>query len=394
MNVDLIMSGAMAVVLLGFGALVRAGQRGLTPQAPAAIKEPERWPRVAWIVPVTGAPPGLGERLATLLSQDYPHYQMIFAVRDLEDAATPGLARFIRKHPRARLVLAGPARTCGQKNANLLAGVKLAGEAPEILVFSDANQMAPPHFLRRLVAPLARGKAEVASGYHHLIPADHRLATLGRAVTVLTLYLTKTIPRLNQPWGGATAIRRDTFYGLEVPRLWGETVVDDVSLAARLVRAGTPVALSPGAALATPAAGETLKSWQSWLFRQWLYLKYYLPGSWLAAGLFLYLTAALTLLAALRVVLTPLSGASFQTILAWLFLAGLTALALSLRPLHPAPGPPARWLLASGMALGMAVWVHLRTCLTHRLAWRDRNYDMDWRGRVRSVANAGKMNRK
>jgi ceramide glucosyltransferase len=378
----------MALVLLAFFGLVRVGSRVLGPEARGQEQDPpERWPRLALIVPVAGAPPGLARRLDVLLNQDYPDYQVIFATRDLEDPATRVISSLIWGRTRARLVVAGPARTCGQKNQNLLAGVRLAGKAPEILAFCDSNQEAPTDFLRKLVAPVARGECVVTSGYHHIIPGDNRLATWGRAVSVLTLYLTKPLPWLNQPWGGATAILRETFASLGVTHLWAETVVDDVSLAARLIRAHIPVSLSRGAALATPVAGETLTSWESWLFRQWIYLKYYLSGSWLAAGVLLYLLTFFTLLSFLQLILAFWGwGTPVTIILSLAFLAGLTSLALSLRRLHPCPTPSwPLWLAASLASLGLASWVHLKTCLTQKISWRGKVYQVDWRGRVSSI---------
>ena len=74
----------MAAVLLAFFGLVRAGSRVLAPEARRyEPDQPERWPRLALIVPVAGAPPGLAQRLTALLHQDYPDYQVIFATRDL-----------------------------------------------------------------------------------------------------------------------------------------------------------------------------------------------------------------------------------------------------------------------------------------------------------------------
>jgi ceramide glucosyltransferase len=356
----------MALVLLAFFGLVRAGSRVLGPEARGQEQDPpERWPRLALIVPVAGAPPGLARRLDVLLNQDYPDYQVIFATRDLEDPATRVISSLIWGRTRARLVVAGPARTCGQKNQNLLAGVRLAGKAPEILAFCDSNQEAPPDFLRKLVAPVARGECVVTSGYHHIIPGDNRLATWGRAVSVL----------------------RETFASLGVTHLWAETVVDDVSLAARLIRAHIPVGLSRGAALATPVAGETLTSWESWLFRQWIYLKYYLSGSWLAAGVLLYLLTFFTLLSFLQLILAFWGwGTPVTIILSLAFLAGLTSLALSLRRLHPCPTPSwPLWLAASLASLGLASWVHLKTCLTQKISWRGKVYQVDWRGRVSSI---------
>ena len=381
---EVFLLAGMALVLLAFAGLVRAGSRVLGPEALGQEPEaPARWPRLALIVPVAGAPPGLARRLAALLRQDYPDYEVIFTTRDLEDPATQAIAALIWGKSRARLVVAGPARGCGQKNQNLLAGVRLAGETPEILAFCDSNQEAPPDFLRKLAAPVALGDGVVTSGYHQAIPGDRGLATWGRAVTVLSLYLTKAVPWLNQPWGGATAILRETFESLNVAHLWAETVVDDVSLAARLIKARIPVCLSRGADLATPVAGETLRSWESWLFRQWIYLKYYLPGSWLAAGVLMYLLTGFTLISLVQLLLIPWGwGAPGLILPSLVFLVALTALALALRRLHPCPSPWPLWLAAFLASAGMASWVHFKTCLTQKISWRGTAYQVDWRGRV------------
>jgi ceramide glucosyltransferase len=239
---------------------------------------------------------------------------VVFSTRDAQDPVTAVILSLIHRYSRVRHVVSGPARSCGQKNHNLLVAWNLVGQTPEILVFGDSNQEAHPDWLQELVGPVVRGEVEVTSGYQQIIAADSGIAVLGRAVSVLILYLTKGFRRLNQPWGGATAIRRRLFEDLEVARLWGENVVDDVSLAARLVQAGLPVALSPGACLYTPLGSATLADWRDWLTRQWLYLKFYLPATWLAGGLVVHLLLLLVLVAGMRLLLAPLgltSGGQF-----------------------------------------------------------------------------------
>ena len=237
---------AMALVLLALAVLIFVGGRPLRPGARVEVGQiTGPWPKVSVLVPVTGAAAGLATRLAQLLSQDYPDYQVVFATRDAADPATAIIRSLLPKFSGARHVVAGPARGCGQKNQNLLAAVQLVGRTPEILVFCDSNQEAEASWLKELVAPMVAGRGEVTSGYHHIIAAEPGGAALGRAISVLILYLTKGFRRLNQPWGGATAIRRSLFENLDVARLWAENIVDDVSLAARLVRAGIPVVLSP-----------------------------------------------------------------------------------------------------------------------------------------------------
>jgi hypothetical protein len=73
-------------------------------------------------------------------------------------------------------------------------------------------------------------------------------------------------------------------------------------------------------------------------------------------------------------------------ILSLAFLIALISLAMALRRLHPAPKPPRPfWLAAFLASLGLASWVHLRTCLTQKIAWRGKVYQVDWRGRVSTI---------
>jgi len=373
--------GSMAVVLLLLSGLLLLGGRALGPkQTDIAATEPASWPAAALIVPVAGAAADLAANLGSLLTQDYPDYQVILATRDLADPATPVIAALIPAYPRARLVVSGPATSCGQKNHNLLAGLKAAGEAPEILVFCDATRQAPSDWLKGLILPIVQGQEEVVSGYHQVLPPDQRLAAWGRAITVLFLYLTKGISWLNQTWGGGTAITRRAFESLQVARLWAHNVVDDVSLAALLQEKGLRVGLAAGGSLTTRIKNENLRTWQDWLIRQWIYLKFCQPGAWLAVGLLFYLLAGLVFLSALML-LAPLLG--FTLLSPWpgaVFLAALTGLGIFLKTLHPRPPSLVIWLPAFYAAIFMAAWCHL-------LNWGER--EIHWRGITYRVGRKG-----
>ncbi len=222
-------SGLMILTLLVFGGLCRLGRRYIRRgEAPSYRPSAGPWPRVAVIIPVAGVYPGLKENLRSRLTQDYPQYQVIFATRSEDDPATGVIKALLPDFPQARLVVTGPASGCGQKNHNLLVGLKAVEPEVEILVFGDANQGAPSHWLQALVQPLVLGGAVVSTSFHHIIPQDNCLATLGRSFVVFMIYLGKSISSWDQPWGGSTAIRREVFQGLEVGQLWSRTVVDDV----------------------------------------------------------------------------------------------------------------------------------------------------------------------
>ena len=121
---------AMALVLLALAFLIFAGGRRLRPGAAAEVSRLTEWPRLAVLVPVTGAAAGLAGRLEALLSQDYPSYQVVFTTRDALDPATSVILSLITRHSRARHVVAGPARSCGQKNHNLLAAAEIGRPGP------------------------------------------------------------------------------------------------------------------------------------------------------------------------------------------------------------------------------------------------------------------------
>jgi ceramide glucosyltransferase len=383
---------AMALELLLLLALCRWSREHVRRSFPGRVPEAPRggpeapFPRAAVIVPLTGQAQEMPECLQSLLHQDYPDFETVLVTRDAEDPATALVRSLLPGARRARHVISGPAVSCSQKNHNLLAGMAVLNDAAQILVFCDSNHLAPPHFLRDLIRPLAQGDAVLTSGFHRIRARDGRLATLGMVQTVLALHLLQGIPPVSQPWGGATAIVRSVFTELGVSRLWAQTVVDDVSLAAHLGRRGIRVKPVAAACLTTVLSGQSLAGWTAWLTRQWQYLKYLLPGTWLAAAP-----------AALLLVVPPLAAAAacLGWVLGWVpgrdalvgagFLTLLSGVGARFRTLVPDKIPLGPWLRAFYATLGVAGLSYLRTWLTHTISWRGISYRVTWGGKVRAI---------
>jgi ceramide glucosyltransferase len=344
------------------------------------------YPKVALIVPLTGNSPNMRPALESLLQQDYLNYEPILVTRDLEDPATALVRQVLSRHPRSRHIVSGPASHCCQKNHNILAGLEALDDAVEILVFCDSTHVARPTFLKELIHPLVTGAAVMTSGFHRIIPGDARVATLGTLQTVLTLHLLQGFPRIAMPWGGATAIRRSAFRDFGVDRVWRGTVLDDLPLGRHLLKAGIRVVFVPTAILNTDWAGQTRRDWETWLTRQLLYLKYCLPGAWLAAAPAAWVLAAPILMA------TILAGGGLTglvapplTLVSLGFLLALTAIGAWGRTLVPQRLPLGPWILGFYAAIFMAVWCYLRTWRIRTLAWRGITYRVAWGGRVREI---------
>lgn len=126
-----------SIILIIMGAIVRIKlkRQDLYKQdGKNAAAGPEKWPCVALIIPATGSDPALPSCIASLINQDYPGgYQMVFVTRDQYDPAAAIISKQIQVVPNARHIVSGKATTCGQKNHNLLAGIKEVGDGPEIL---------------------------------------------------------------------------------------------------------------------------------------------------------------------------------------------------------------------------------------------------------------------
>jgi len=354
---------------------------------PAAAYGPwPAYPRVGLIVPMTGNSPEMEIALESLLTQSYPNYETVLVTRDPEDPATPLVRRLLSRHPHTRHIVSGPAAGCSQKNHNLLAGIGALNDAVDILVFCDSSHRAPPTFLRDLIHPLVTGAAVLTSGFHRIVPGDARVATLGRLQTVLTLHLLHGFAFIALPWGGATAVLRSVFQDSGVPGVLRSNVLDDFPLGLRFLKCGIRTAPVATAILNTDLAGQTLSGWRAWTTRQLLYLKYIMPGTWLAAALVVWVLVAPILLAALAA-LGGIMGlvAPPLTLVSLGFLLVLSGIGAWCRTLVPQKVPLGPWLLAFYANIFMAGWCYLQTWRTDTIAWRGISYRVTWGGRVRDI---------
>lgn len=342
---------------------------------------------VSVIVPVTGISPALRTNLISLIEQNYPFYDVIFVVRNKYDPAADVVNQLSKKYQQARRIYAGDTLTCSQKNHNLLAGVKEAGDKTDILVFCDSGHLAHPTWLATLLAPLfAKPSCMVASGYHQIFPQKYCLASLGRATCVLALNLVRQLPTLGQPWGGATAIRKELFEELSVAKTWQENVIDDVSLARILQDAKIPVAISTLADLETHLVDVSYRGWISWLTRQWIYLKFIYPGLWFITGLgaiFATILINVSIINCFFAIFLPVPAQVFQLSFFCFIFFSLCSMLLRLK--HPKPGPLFLWLPSSLMGLTMGGWCHILTWLPNTIVWANIVYHVGKKGKVLKI---------
>ncbi len=274
----------MVWILIILAALLAAlslrgeGERARYWRERAGARRGGEWPRATVIVPVKGEEEGLRENLASLARLDYPDYELIVVSRRAEDVprgVTP---------ERARLIHAGEGDgETGGKIVNLLAAVRAARKESEVFAFADSDGRVPVGWLRALAAALDEEHVGAATGYRWHLPHPVDLPSLLRSVWNAVIVDGMGPP--GEPrfcWGGAMAVRRDTFERLNIPGWWRGAVSDDYRLSEAVRRAGMRIRFAPGAMVATLDHTEGME-FLGWITRQMRITRFYAPGLWGAA---------------------------------------------------------------------------------------------------------------
>lgn len=352
--------------------------------------QPEDAPSVAVILPVRGIAsemPELESNLAPVLGQDYPRYQVIFAVGEETDPAMPVLQKLCAAYPHARTVVAGTSDRRSQKICNQLRALEAAGRAPEVLVFLDSDARPAPWVLRRLVAALDEPGVGAATGYRWYTPAP----TAGWASWLRAAWNGAGIPLMCEPrysyaWGGAMAIRRDVFEACGVAEYWSLALSDDLGLSHVVRQAGYTIRQVPDCAVRSPedlSLGQVME----WTRRQTLICRVYHPVMWRDLLLGELLTHGLQLAALIAMALALAWGqwsAGLVAGVAVLVIAAgqmafQTASVRTVRIVAPeliAPGAIWRMACLAPMVNLLTLWVSLSSACSRRMTWRGITYDL------------------
>ncbi|MCX4825142.1 glycosyltransferase [Streptomyces sp. NBC_01142] len=230
-------------LLLGQGFFWRTDQR--LPRREA----PPDWPDVAVVVPARDEAEVLPVSLPSLLAQDYPGRAEIVLVDDGSTDGTGELARALSGRYGGlplRVVRPGePEPGWTGKLWALRHGIELASaREPEYLLLTDADIAHKPDSLRELVAAARTHNLDLVSQMARLRVASawERLVVPAFVYFFSQLYpfrwVNRPEARTAAAAGGCVLLRAETAERAGVPDAIRQAVIDDVSLARAVQRAG------------------------------------------------------------------------------------------------------------------------------------------------------------
>ncbi len=337
-------------------------------------------PPATLILPVKGVDHDLAANLRSLASQDYPDYEFIVAARSEDDPAV-GVVRMTLAE-RARLVFAGaPPAGTGEKVHNLLAAVAAARTESEVLAFADSDGQVASGWLTELVQPLGDEGADATTGFRWYFPEEGGFWPLLRSAWDATIVSRLgENERRNFAWGGAMALRRETFEATRVAAYWSGSVSDDYRLAQALNDAGRGIRFAPAAMVAT-TGGCSRDQFLAWATRQMVITKVYRKGLWVA-GLIAHVVYCGAMVVSLAMALSGnlLGAAGFVvTLVPGMAQGAARGYAGSLMfPEREDWFERFGWIYFWLTPLATWVWLYafLASALTRRIRWRGNEYEL------------------
>jgi ceramide glucosyltransferase len=209
---------------------------------------PDFTPPVSVLKAVRGVDFATFENYSSFCLQDYPEYEILFAVNDADDAAVPVIRRLMAAFPRRsiRLLVDGENAGANRKVNKLALMTKEARH--EIVVLSDGDVRVGVNYLREVVAPfVAKNTGAVTSFYAGVTQKNlgAELEAIGAASDFFAgVLVAEWMEGLKFALGASIATTKTWLAKIGGFEGFADMLADDYELGRRIAKAGGDVLLS------------------------------------------------------------------------------------------------------------------------------------------------------
>lgn len=205
-------------------------------------------PSASLLKPVRGVDFGSYENFASFCKQDFPEYEILFAVNDENDPAIPVIREIMAEFRQRRIRLFTCAEDLGaNRKVNKLA--MLAREAQyDVLVLSDGDVRVDPGYLREVVAPLRDQRIGAVTSFYRAIAQDNfgaKLEAIGAASDFFAgVLMARWKEGIRFALGASIATTKEWIRKMGGFESIVDTLADDYEMGLRIAKAGGEIVLS------------------------------------------------------------------------------------------------------------------------------------------------------
>ena len=205
-------------------------------------------PPISLLKPLYGADPGLEINLESFFQQDYPSFEILFAVRNVADPAVAIVGKLQQKfsHILSQIIFTGDPPYA---NAKVFSMEKMAAYARhEILVITDSDASVAPDYLQDMANSFSDPEVgAVTNLYRGVAGSDlwSKLEALGMSTEFMAgVIVAERLEGMHFTLGPSMAIRAETLNKIGGFARMADYLADDFVLGQWTVEAGQKVALS------------------------------------------------------------------------------------------------------------------------------------------------------
>ena len=205
-------------------------------------------PPASLLKPVRGVDFGSHENFASFCKQDYPDYEILFAVNDENDPAVPLIRQVMAEFPQRQIRLFTSAEELGaNRKVNKLA--MLVREAlHDVLVLTDGDVRVGPNYLREVVAPLREEKVGAVTSFYRAIAQDNfgaKLEAVGAAGDFFAgVLMARWKEGIRFALGASIVTTKEWVRKMGGLEALADTLADDYELGLAITKAGGEIVLS------------------------------------------------------------------------------------------------------------------------------------------------------
>lgn len=338
-------------------------------------------PPVTILKPVKGSDAESLENFSSFCRQDYPDYQIVFAVASADDLVIPVIGQLRELFPHREIDLVVDSRFHGpnHKVGNLVNAFPKVRH--DIIIVCDSDIRVGPRYLHEVCAFFADPAVGLVTSLYrtsrvHGIPTALE-ATGFTAEMIPNVTVALCLEGLTFALGASMAVRREALAKVGGFGALADYLADDYQLGHQVYRSGFRIELSDYF-VESVMHRESLRQILARQVRWARTMRVSRPGGYFASGITQPFPAACLALA-----LSGLSAAGWGAVLGLYAIRAAVVLIYSRRFVRDNLFPRWLWLLPVRDALSFATW--LLAFLGNRVSWRGHRFRLLSGGRIEEV---------